>query len=195
VSGENLLISLRSESIPIAVHQLSKEKEKVITDPKHRQRSQSKRDRLAEEIMEKLANQEDSIWLINTLKEHYIRHIIEQFEIVLKSIMKYPTYINDALIEMKRLGLKSANDLRDIAISLEIEERRKLLKKEVINEKYKDLVAPERKRDIYLQFFKEEDEMKEFYYELQEKCKSLRLAETAKELPNMLREAELKGWT
>lgn len=30
---------------------------------------------------------------------------------------------------------------------------------------------------------------------LQDKCRTLRLAETAKELPNLLREAEAKGWT
>ncbi|ALS77281.1 ATP-binding protein [Planococcus kocurii] len=33
------------------------------------------------------------------------------------------------------------------------------------------------------------------YEELQEKCRTLRLAETAKELPSFLREAEAKGWT
>ncbi|WP_408010163.1 IS21-like element helper ATPase IstB [Pseudalkalibacillus sp. A8] len=33
------------------------------------------------------------------------------------------------------------------------------------------------------------------YIELQEKCRTLRLAETAKELPNFLREAEAKSWT
>lgn len=33
------------------------------------------------------------------------------------------------------------------------------------------------------------------YEKLQEKCRTLRLAETAKELPNLLREAELKSWT
>jgi len=37
--------------------------------------------------------------------------------------------------------------------------------------------------------------MTDFYDELQEKCRTLKLAETAKELPNMLREAESKGWT
>jgi len=37
--------------------------------------------------------------------------------------------------------------------------------------------------------------MTEFYKELQDKCKTLRLAETAKELPNILREAESKSWT
>ncbi|MCF3945061.1 ATP-binding protein, partial [Oceanobacillus sp. APA_J-2(6-2)] len=37
--------------------------------------------------------------------------------------------------------------------------------------------------------------MTEFYQELQEKCRALRLAETAKELPSMLREAESKGLT
>jgi DNA replication protein DnaC len=33
------------------------------------------------------------------------------------------------------------------------------------------------------------------YEKLQEKCRTLRLAEKAKELPNFLREAESKGWT
>jgi DNA replication protein DnaC len=33
------------------------------------------------------------------------------------------------------------------------------------------------------------------YEKLQEQCRTLRLAETAKELPNFLREAEAKGWT
>jgi DNA replication protein DnaC len=37
--------------------------------------------------------------------------------------------------------------------------------------------------------------MSEPYEGLQEKCRTLRLAETAKELPNLLREAESKGWT
>ena len=33
------------------------------------------------------------------------------------------------------------------------------------------------------------------YHDLQQKCRNLRLAETAKELPNMLRMAESKNWT
>lgn len=37
--------------------------------------------------------------------------------------------------------------------------------------------------------------MSQPYELLQDKCRTLRLAETAKELPNLLREAESKGWT
>jgi DNA replication protein DnaC len=37
--------------------------------------------------------------------------------------------------------------------------------------------------------------MSQPYEILQDKCRTLRLAETAKELPNLLREAEAKGWT
>lgn len=37
--------------------------------------------------------------------------------------------------------------------------------------------------------------MSQPYEILQEKCRTLRLSETAKELPNLLREAEAKGWT
>lgn len=37
--------------------------------------------------------------------------------------------------------------------------------------------------------------MSDLYVALQEKCRTLRLAETAKELPRFLREAEAKNWT
>ncbi len=37
--------------------------------------------------------------------------------------------------------------------------------------------------------------MKHPYESLQDKCRTLRLAESAKELPTLLREAEAKGWT
>lgn len=51
---------------------------------------------------------------------------------------------------MKRLKMNSAHELRDIATSLEIEKAKNLKNVGVENEKYKDLVAPERKEDIYL---------------------------------------------
>jgi hypothetical protein len=50
---------------------------------------------------------------------------------------------------MKRLRLTSANDLRDIAITLEIHSRKKHKETGIPNEKYKELVAPERREDIY----------------------------------------------
>lgn len=150
VSGERLRISLQSNGSTIAVHKLSKEKGKVITNPKHRQRSQTKRDKLAGQVIEKLTDKENSAWLIETLQEHYPRHFIDQLKVVFKAIEKYPTHIDEAVKEMKRLELTSANDLRDIAISLEIEDGKERVKKEVINEKYKDIVAPERNQDIYM---------------------------------------------
>lgn len=150
VKGEILSIALERNGSPIALHTLSKEKGEVITDPKHRQRSQSKRDKLAEQVTKQLADTEISTWLIKTLQEHYPRHSIEQFKVVLKAAEQYPRHIKNAVKEMKRLELTSANDLRDIAISMEIQESRDLPKKELINEKYKELIAPERTQDIYL---------------------------------------------
>ena len=96
---------------------------------------------------------------------------------------------------MRRLRLTSANDLRDIALTLEIQSRKKNKGTITINEKYKELVAPERKEDIYFSVLREVGVMSQPYEILQEKCRALRLAETAKELPNLLREAEAKGWT
>jgi len=150
VSEENLSISLHPNGSPIAVHKISKEKGKIITNPNHRGRSQTKREKLAKQITEKLDETEESKWLIKTLEKRYPRHTIDQFKVVLKAIEKYPLYINDALKEMKRLGLTSANDLRDIAISLEIQKSKHLPEKEMINEKYKEITAPERNQDIYL---------------------------------------------
>ncbi|WP_240378207.1 IS21 family transposase [Bacillus piscicola] len=151
ITGEKLSISLHPTSSPIAVHHLSKEKGNIITEPTHRQRSQTKRDKLAEQVMEHLAVMEDSTWLIKVLQEHYPRHVIDQLKIVLKIAEQHPGYINDAVKEMKRLGLTSANDLRDIAVSLEIQSNKNAGKTEVMNEKYKDIAAPERNQDVYLQ--------------------------------------------
>src|SRR5699024_9052928 len=58
ISEQSVSISIRPSDNPIAVHEISKEKGKVITDPKHRRRSQTKRDSLAEEVMDKLADPE-----------------------------------------------------------------------------------------------------------------------------------------
>ncbi len=150
VTDEFLSIFLHPNSKPIAKHKLSKDKGSVITDPDHRKRTQTRKDALAQEIVNLLANSEDSEWLIKILLEHYPRHVIDQYKVVIKTIDKYPGYVNDAVKEMKRLGLTSANDLRDIAISLEIRRNKQLPQKEVINEKYKDITAPERNQDIYL---------------------------------------------
>ena len=147
---EELSIYLHPNSSPIAVHKLSKEKGKVITDPLHRQRSQTKKDRLAEQITKELADTNDAAWLVMTLQKHYPRHTIDQLKVVLKAVEQYPQYVNEAIKEMKRLGLTSANDLRDIAISLEIQKQKEVPKKQLINEKYKDMIAPERSQDIYL---------------------------------------------
>src|SRR5699024_11230369 len=69
ISEQSVSISIRPSDNPIAVHEISKEKGKVITDPKHRRRSQTKRDSLAEEVMDKLADPEDSARLNKILQK------------------------------------------------------------------------------------------------------------------------------
>jgi hypothetical protein len=88
-------------------------------------------------------------WLIELLAEHYPRHLVDQLKVVQSVILKYPAFIEEAINEMRRLRLTSANDLRDIALSLEIQGRKKRKDTGALNEKYKELVAPERKEDIY----------------------------------------------
>ena len=150
VTDTHLRISLQPDSAPIASHRLSETKGQVVTDPGHRQRSQTKRDQRIAQVFEALDDTELAAWLVDTLQHQYPRHLIDQLKIVLKSAKQYPQHINDAVKELKRLGLTSANDLRDIAISLDIQTDSARSKPAVINEKYKDMTAPERKQDIYL---------------------------------------------
>src|SRR5699024_10283193 len=121
VTDNELSISLQPDSPPIAHHPLSETKGQVVTDPGHRQRSQTKRDQRIAQVYAALDDTELATWLVDTLQRQYPRHLVDQLKIVLKSAKQYPQHINDAVQELKRLGLTSANDLRDIAISLDIQ--------------------------------------------------------------------------
>lgn len=105
---------------------------------------------MIQQIEGMLNDQGTAKWLIEMLAEQYPRHLIDQLKVVQSVILKYPSCVGEAIEEMRRLRLTSANDLRDIAISMEIQGRKKRKETGSLNEKYKDLVAPERKEDIYL---------------------------------------------
>jgi len=150
VTETHLNITLQPDSLPVASHRLSERKGQVITDPSHRHRSTTKRDQRMTQVFEALDDTELAAWLVDTLQRRYPRHLVDQLKIVLKSAKQYPQHINDAVQELKRLGLTSANDLRDIAISLDIQAGKQRTKRTVINEKYKDMTAPERQPDVYL---------------------------------------------
>ncbi|WP_051348373.1 hypothetical protein [Peribacillus kribbensis] len=96
-----------------------------------------------------LTDKQAANWLIEILSNQYPRHMVDQLKVVQSVILKHPYFIDEALSEMRRLRLTSANDLRDIAITLEIHSRKKHKVTGIPNEKYKTLVAPERREDIY----------------------------------------------
>ncbi|WP_349291380.1 IS21 family transposase [Planococcus beigongshangi] len=148
--NHHLYIRLQEQGEILAKHRLAKGKGEVISDPAHRERNQTKRDGLIQQVQDQLADAETSTWFIERLTERYPRHLIDQLKVVQSVIGNYPDFVDEALDEMKRLKLTSANDLRDIAISLEIESQKNQKKAGTINEKYKDFVAPERTADIYL---------------------------------------------
>lgn len=147
---EYLYIRLQQTGQPLAKHKIAQGSGAVISDPSHREREQSKRDLLIQQIKEMLTDKKAANWLIEILFNQYPRHMIDQLKVVQSVILKYPAFIDEALNEMRRLRLTSANDLRDIAISLEIQTRKKRKETGILNEKYKTLVAPERREDIYL---------------------------------------------
>ncbi|MBU9713485.1 IS21 family transposase, partial [Bacillus tamaricis] len=147
--NEYLYIRLQKNGQVLAQHKIAEGKGEVISDPTHRNRKQTKRDLLIQQVEEMLDNKESAKWLVELLSEQYPRHIVDQLKVVQSVILKYPAFVEEAINEMRRLRLTSANDLRDIAISLEVQSRRQRKNSETLNEKYKDLVAPERKEDIY----------------------------------------------
>lgn len=149
-SNENhLYIRLQKNGQVLAKHKIAEGSGEVISDPSHRKRSQTKRDLLIQQIENMLDDKESVKWLVELLTENYPRHLVDQLKVVQSVILKYPAFIEDAILEMRRLRLISANDLRDIAHSLEIQGRKKRKDNISLNDKYKDLVAPERKEDIY----------------------------------------------
>jgi len=147
---EHLYIRLQQNGQILAKHRLAKGRGDIISDPSHRERNHTKRDLLIQEIKDKISNEETIEWLIGQLAKQYPRHLNDQLKIVQSVILKYPDFVDEALHELKRLKLSSANDLRDIAISLEIQSQKNQKKVGIVNEKYKDLIAPERKKDIYI---------------------------------------------
>jgi transposase len=146
---EYLYISLQQNGQVLAKHKIKAEKGNVISDPSHRQRNHTKRDLLILQVEGMLDDKESAKWLIGLLTEQYPRHLVDQLKVVQSVILKYPAFVEEAIDEMRRIRLTSANDLRDIALSLEIQSRKKRKDTGVLNDKYKDLIAPERKEDIY----------------------------------------------
>ncbi len=146
---EYIYIRLQQNGQVLAKHKIAQGKGAVISEPSHRKRSNNKRDLLIQQIEGMLDDKESVKWLIGQLTEHYPRHLVDQLNVVQSVILKYPAFVEEAIDEMRRLRLSSANDLRDIALSLEIQSRKKNKGTITINEKYKELVAPERKEDIY----------------------------------------------
>lgn len=148
--AKHLYIRLQQNGPILAKHELAEGSGKIVSDPTHRERTHTKRDLLINQIEEMVEDKEAAKWLIDVLTAHYPRHLIDQLKVVQSTILNYPVFIEEAMEEMKRLRLTSANDLRDIAISLDIQSHKKTRSTGTINEKYKDLTAPERKQDIYL---------------------------------------------
>jgi len=145
-----LIIRLKETGMELAKHRISEGKGLIITDPSHREYSTSKRDLLIHQIQETFIDKENIQWLIHKLKERYPRHLVDQLKVLQQAIRIYPNHCEEALSEMKKLGMTSANDFRDIAHALSVQYQKSSPKIVELNEKYKDLSAPERSEDIYL---------------------------------------------
>ncbi len=147
---DHLFIRLQQNGQVLAKHKIAEGKGEVISDPTHRKSSYTKRDKLIHEVEDLLADPASVKWLVEKLTERYPRHLIDQLKVVQTVGLQYPDFVNEAVQEMKRLKLTSANDLRDIAFSLELQSKQIKSEASGLNKKYKNLVAPERKEDIYL---------------------------------------------
>lgn len=150
VEGEYLFIRLKQTGGILAKHKISNGRGLLISDPSHRAQNTSKREILIHEIKEIFDDKDNIEWLIQQLQERYPRHLVDQLKVIQSTIKKYPNFIEQALSEMKKLKMTSANDFRDIAHSLSVQSQNSVSRAAVLNEKYKDLKAPERTEDIHL---------------------------------------------
>ncbi len=110
--AEHLYIRLQQNGKVLAKHKIAKERGNVISDPSHRKRSETKREQLIQQIEGMLKDKEAANWLIEILTEQYPRHLIDQLKVVQSVILKYPSFIEEAITEMRRLRLTSANELK-----------------------------------------------------------------------------------
>ena len=145
-----LIIRLKQTGSILAKHKISSERGRVISDPSHREYGTSKRELLIKQIEDVFLDKENIQWLIHQLKERYPRHLTDQLKVLEQAIKVYPNHCDQALEEVKKLNMTSANDFRDIANSLSIQSQKGSPSAIELNQKYKDLIAPERSEDIYL---------------------------------------------
>lgn len=145
-----LIIRLKPTGSTLAKHRISSERGLVISDPAHRETSTSKRELLIQELEDVFMAKENIQWVIEELKKRYPRHLTDQLKVLLQTIKTYPNYCEQALAEMRKLKMTSANAFRNIAhsISIRIEKDTRIAIEP--NPKYRDLIAPERSQDIYL---------------------------------------------
>ena len=150
--NEYIFIRLQQNGQVLAKHQIVQGKGNIVSDPSHRKRNQTKKNMLIQQVEDLLQDPQAAKWLVEQLNERYPRHLIDQLKIVQSIGQQYPDFLDNAVKELKRLKLTSANDLRDIAFSLALHSKQNTSKAtSSLNEKYKNLIAPERKDDIYLQ--------------------------------------------
>jgi len=145
-----LLIRLKPEAPPIAIHRIPEEKGLVVSDENHRKRDVSRSTILAAKITEAFADKELIGWYLDELRKKYPRYLSAQFERMEDAIRAHLHYVDEALEKARLLNLISANDFRDIASSLARDSKEKKNgKTEAWVSAYEHLRAAERTVDYY----------------------------------------------
>lgn len=119
-----LLIRLSAFGEIIATHAIHNGKGELIQESEHKRKRSGKIDHWQKEIQQAFGNKEQIEKFISILREKYPRHMGDQFSILWNLIQQEPNWINQALDRAMDLQLKSANDLRDLLISLKQEEKK-----------------------------------------------------------------------
>ncbi|MFZ3591925.1 IS21 family transposase, partial [Bacillus sp. DJP31] len=119
---DRLLIRLSASGEVIADHAIHSGKGELIQDSDHKRKRSNKIDQWQKEIQQAFQNKEQIEEFISILREKYPRHLGDQFSILWNLIQQEANWINQALDRAMDLQLKSANDLRDLLISLKREE-------------------------------------------------------------------------
>ncbi|WP_010200231.1 IS21 family transposase [Bacillus sp. m3-13] len=123
ITEENrLLIRLNPGGKIIANHMLVSGRGKLVQDKSHKRKRSTKLAEWEAEIVTLFEDQVKAQQFISSLKERYPRHMGDQLTILWNLLQQEPLKVNPALDKALELRLTSANDLRDLLVSVIQEE-------------------------------------------------------------------------
>jgi transposase len=154
---KRLLIRLSPNGEIIADHAIHNGKGALIQDQSHKRKRSTRLEVWQKKIGKAFNNKEQIEEFFMILRERYPRHMGDQLAILWNLVQHENDWIDEALHQSIKLKLNSANDLRDLLISLkEYDQPGKpdIQRKQVNSNTYSHIKASTRDIDSYIEIMK-----------------------------------------